>query len=69
MPRAEYSKSMIRMRKATIDKLYELADRIETDNTAHHGEQYAQQLRTLLDLYFGTVPPTYRGESNTKETV
>jgi hypothetical protein len=57
---------MVRLREATIEKLYKLIKQLEEDPTPH-GAHYAERVRTLLDLYFGTLPSTYRGESRAQK--
>lgn len=61
MPRAEYTPSMVNLRRATVDKINRILDQL-ADDPQPHGEHYSDRLKTLLDLYFGTVPATYRGE-------
>ena len=66
MPRAEYTPNMVKLRRATVGKINHLLDQL-ADDPAPHGEHYSDRIKTLLDLYFGTIPATYRGEPATRK--
>lgn len=63
MPRAEYTPSMVRLRQGTISEINKLIDELEKDPLPH-GAHYAARLKTLMHLYFGTLPASYRGEQS-----
>jgi hypothetical protein len=63
VPNPQHTPTMIALRKATIEKIYDLTEQLGDDPTPH-GRHYSDRMKTLLDLYFGTVPPTYRGDAS-----
>ena len=64
MPKATYSINMTKLRRTTIKELKATIQELPTtDANPAVLEQFSKRLDTLLDMYLGTLPPTYRGGS------
>jgi hypothetical protein len=63
MPRAENTASVKKMRSVALMQLREVLDSIEIEaNKKSTLRVQVNHIKGLLELYLGTLPPTYRGE-------
>ena len=61
MPRSEYSETAKRLRSATVQNLRATLDELESSQM-DEGYHFARRIETLLDLYIGTLPKSYRDD-------
>lgn len=64
MPSPENTISIIELRKATLKQIRETLSEMEDISACKLSTANARRVQGLLDLYLGTLPKTYRG--NTK---